>query len=348
MTMRILSSDLLICDVIISPAENALLAPLIAEYNHAHPDHPIAAGSKSPLTHAEFSRWQAAIGSHGQYVAGGSAANTLSTLKLLLGDAVHIDLIATYGADMAGDVIAQSLRRDGFHLLPQTTAFSDVQTATSFVLVDAQGERSIVGYAGSSRHKILAAFAEKKLPDAYDILFLPGSLWQKYGAEFAQKLYQPCIEQHKKLWLSLPTHSQSGKQYNEAVRALIPHADILLANACELMRLYDCNSLESAMTLLQEALGAHVAFITDGQRGAYVVTQHAVIHTPPEPVSASEVKNTLGAGDAAFAGFLFGQLHEMSYEKSAQLAMMLAAENIKHVSARIAEVPPKILLDYST
>ena len=337
MVVRILSSDLLICDVLLPLEGNAQLAPLIAEYNLAHPESPIVAGSKSPLTAEEFVEWQRVVGARGSHLAGGSAANTLSTLKQLLGEAVRIDFIAAYGADAAGDVIADSLARDGFHLLPQAEPFVDVQTATSFVLVDANGERSIVGFGGTSRQKILAAFAEKKLPEDYDILFLSGSLWQKYGAEFARKLYGSCIEDGKKLWLSLPTHSQSGREYNDAVRALIPQAEVVLANAEELKRLYACAQLEEALAALQAMLGEHMAFITDGERGAVVVIKNALHYVAPENVPAHEIKNTLGAGDAAFAGFLYGVLQKMPPEKSANIAMKLAAENMKHESARITD-----------
>ncbi len=337
MVVRILSSDLLICDVLLSIAQNAELVPLIEEYNQTHPEHPIAAGSKSPLTAEEFAQWQQVVGAHGKYVAGGSAANTLSTLKQLLGEAVQIHFIAAYGADAAGDVIAKSLARDGFHLLPQEAPFANVQTATSFVLVDARGERSIVGFGGTARQKILSAYAEKEPLEDYDVLFLPGSLWQKYGAEFAQRLYQSCIDKGKRLWLSLPTHSQSGRQYNDAVRALIPQAEVVLANADELKRLTGCERLEDALAALQTMLGVHMAFITDGGRGAVVVTKESLHHVPSDNVPVSNVKNTLGAGDAAFAGFLYGVIQKMPVEKSAKIAMTLAAENIRHDSARILD-----------
>ena len=340
---KILTSDLLICDVILPMAENADLAPLIEQYNQNHPKHPMVFGSKSPLTGEEFADWQRVIGGRGNYVAGGSAANTLSALKQLLGDALVIDFIAAYGDDAAGHVIAESLTGDGFQLWPQAMPFPDVQTATSFVIVNGDGERSILGFAGTSKQKIVSAMTANTLPADYDIVFLPGSLWQKYGAEFAMMLYDSCIARRKKLWLSLPTHSQAGEQYNVAVRAIVPYADVVLANASELKRLYGCESLESALVELQSLLGGHVAFITDGGRGAYVVTQDTLQQVPSEPVLTGEVKNTLGAGDAAFAGFLYGIMKNMPYKKAAEIGMKLAAENIKHASARIPE--PKKILD---
>ncbi|MDX2074610.1 MAG: carbohydrate kinase family protein [Alphaproteobacteria bacterium] len=338
MAVRILSSDLLICDVILPLAGNADLRPLIAGYNRAHPEHPIALGSKSPLTPEEFHAWEKAIAGRGEYVAGGSAANTLSALKKLMGDSLQVDFIAAYGEDAAGRVIAESLARDGLHLLPQTAPFPDVQTATSFVLVNEQGERSILGYGGNSREKILAAFAAKNLPDDYDILFLPGSLWQKYGGDFAQAL----VGCGRKLWLSLPTHSQSGRQYNEAVRALIPQAQVVLANADELKRMFAASDTQTALKMLQSQLsGGQIAFITDGVRGATIVSSSAMHSVAAEAVPAAQIKNTLGAGDAAFAGFLYGLLTDAAdIDRAGRIAMQLAAAALQVPSARLTEIPP--------
>lgn len=338
MSTRILSCDLLICDVIVKLAEAPQLKPLIAQYNAQHSAHPIALGSKSPLTAPEFALWQQAVGAMGAFVAGGSAANTLSTLKKCAGDAVQIDFIAAYGDDVAGRVVAQSLVHDGFYLLPQTTPFPDVQTATSFVLVDARGERSILGFSGNSREKILSYVAKNSLPTNYDILFIPGSLWQKYGEAFARTLYEHCVQAGKTLWLSLPTHSQAGASYNAHVRALIPQAQVVLANAEELKRLYDNVTLAEAFAQLQTQLGAHVAFITGGANGAYVVTQHTASHIPPASINPAEIKNTLGAGDAAFAGFLYGLLCQQTYAQAAEFAMKLAAEKMRHDAARLSIV----------
>jgi len=336
MATRILSSDLLICDVIVPLAEYPQLQPLIEQYNAEHPGHPIALGSKSPLNAGEFLRWKDAVGDAGKYMAGGSAANTLSALKQLMGDSVHIDFIAAYGTDKAGQVVAESLAQDGFHLWPQATAFADVQTAMSFVLVNAQGQRSIVGFAGNSREKILAG--GNAIPDAYDILFLPGSLWQKYGQAFAQSLSASCVKQKKRLWLSLPTHSQSGRQYNDAVRSLVPQAEVVLANADELMRMLAAPNSIAALKHLQSLMSqGQVAFITNGMYGAYVVTRGHVEIIDAEDVP---VKNTLGAGDAAFAGFLYGLLTDAAdVARAGHIAMQLAAVALQTDSARLTEIP---------
>lgn len=332
---RLISSDLLICDVILPLVENPQLLPLIGAYNQAYPEHPIAPGSKSPLSAEEFAQWQKVVGVHGKYMAGGSAANTLSALKKLLGNNIEIDFIAAYGDDTAGRVIGESLVHDGFNVLPQIAPFPDVQTAMSFVLVDKTGERSIAGYSGTSRTKIVPL--QKKIPTGYDIIFLPGSLWQKYGAEFAQSL----VGCGKKLWLSLPTHSQSGRQYNDAVRALIPKAHVVLANADELMRMFAVSSIESALEELQQQMGAEqIAFITHGVHGAFIVSREMIHPIAAQKISAAELKNTLGAGDAAFAGFLYGLLtDENNVERAGYIAMQLASAALQTESARLNQMP---------
>jgi len=333
---KILAADLLICDIILPLSEHPQLAPLITQYNAAHPDHPITPGSKSPLSDAEFQEWQQAVAGQGSHVAGGSAANTLSALKQLMGEGLDIDFIGAYGNDMCGHIIAESLSHDGFHVVPEAEGSPDVKTAISFVMLDANGERSIVGFPGTGREKIRADYPPEDIAPDYDILFLPGSLLQKYGHDYAGALYAHAMRHKKLLWLSLPTHSRASGEHNHFIHSVVPHAHVVLANAEELKRMYATNDLERALAEIQLVLSkSQVAFITDGGRGAYVITHENVSHFHPAPIQSSKIRTTLGAGDASFAGFLYGWLEHLSHAESAEFAMKLAALKMQQDGARI-------------
>ena len=74
--------------------------------------------------------------------------------------------------------------------------------------------------------------------------------------------------------------------------------DILFGNEDELMSLYELESFDEAIAAVQR--DCHLAVITVGERGCYVITRDSVITVAAEPVA--QVLDTTGAGDLFAAG----------------------------------------------
>jgi len=68
-------------------------------------------------------------------------------------------------------------------------------------------------------------------------------------------------------------------------------------------------------------LGAKLVCLTMGEKGVYVVSDEGDFHLEARPV---EVKDTTGAGDAFWAGFLYGWLEERSLIQCARSGRALA------------------------
>jgi len=80
-----------------------------------------------------------------------------------------------------------------------------------------------------------------------------------------------------------------------------------------------------------------VAFITCGKEGSVVITKDGTKHFPAAVIDKNDIKNTVGAGDTAFAGFLTGYIHKEPYEDCAKMASELACAKLRHNGATLPD-----------
>ncbi len=102
----------------------------------------------------------------------------------------------------------------------------------------------------------------------------------------------------------------------------LPHTDYLLPNDEQVLGLTGAATLaEGAQALL--AAGAGCVAVTQGARGALVVTADGVLEVPAYPI---EVVDTTGCGDAFSAGFLRGLSLGLDPRGAAELGCATAAQ----------------------
>ncbi len=333
----ILSSDILIADVITAVEGNTQIAELINKYD-------LKPGGKRAIDEHQFQEFSAAV--DGQPITlspGGSAANMLVTLGKLFDKQLDIALIGVAGSGFSSQMIKSSLDEAGIRLLPEnfSPALSP-KTAMSYVMVYPDGQRTIATYAGNARDILKPEAITESMVAVSDIVLLQGSLWGKMGDAYADRLYQLGLKHKKELWLALPTHSMLGDNHVQTFRDIIPQAALVLGNEEELARVFQVHSA-SALFDLQHLLGAgQVGFITLAEKGAAIVTSDEITTIPLHSATPNRIVNTLGAGDAAFAGFAYGYLKKMPHAKSAGVAMALAAAKLAINGSRLPE--PKLHL----
>lgn len=199
---------------------------------------------------------------------------------------------------------------------------------------------------------------------------------------FADKLFDLRWRNEKdghpiEAWLALPTDEIFARQESKRFRYLIASMDLVMGNMEELGYIYEDSSLykrvreecpaldreKALLACLQSQLAERdgirkdqkkperseeaeaIGFITDGEKGAYVVTPHGGIqHVDVAPISKDEIENLVGAGDAAFAGYIIGHLGGLTPRESARLGMLLAGEKLKVNQARL-DNPQQALTD---
>lgn len=328
---RILSSDILIADVITPLSGNLALLNLVEKY-HLKP------GGKTAITLSQFDEFSQAVeGATVAIAPGGSSANTLVTLKKLMGSEVEVDFLGVADHDMAGVMIRHSLQEAGIALHPNPSPAA--QTATSYVMLLVDGQRTIATYPGNARDILKPEMITEALVSGADVVFLQGSLWTKMGDAYADRMLDLALRYNKQIWLALPTYSLPSGEHTDIFREAITRANMVLGNEEELARIYN-TSPEIGLKRLQSALTHQVGFITCADKGVALVTKQGIERIAPPPVGA--VVNTLGAGDTAFAGFMAGMLKQKPAKEAAAIAMALASEKLKINHARLPD--PKAVL----
>jgi len=329
---RILSSDILIADVITRLDGNRKLQELVEKYD-------LKPGGKTAINLAQFDEFSRAVAGFPVTITpGGSSANTLVTLKKLMDSAVDVDFLGVVDHDISGTMIKDSLDEVGITLHPWPSP--PAQTATSYVILLKDGQRTIATYPGNARDVLMPEMITETLVERADIIFLQGSLWTKMGASYADRMLDLALRMHKQIWLALPTYSLPSGEHTDIFRDAIACAQLVLGNEEELARIYH-TAPEAALAQLQSTLKEQVGFITRGDKGAALVSRQGIERFAPPPL-AHAVVNTLGAGDTAFAGFMAGTLKKFPPQKSAELAIALASAKLKVNHARLAD--PKAAL----
>jgi len=174
---------------------------------------------------------------------GGSSANTLTTLKRLLGNAIDAKILGVIGTDGPYDEkLRDGLNSAKVDLISPPAGDRMPESATSFVFQEpnGNGKRTIFTYYGNAKDIIGHDVPEEAHIEKADVLFVQGSMWKKFFPDMANDIMKKRWGQKKELWLALPTQTEFDDWASQDhYRFIIPSADVVLGNADELMRVYE-------------------------------------------------------------------------------------------------------------
>lgn len=354
---KILTSDILIADVI-TPYDQNVNAPRLIK------EHKLRPGGKKKIELEEFQAISDAMA--GQPITikpGGSSANMLTTLSKLLRGRTQVTFLGVAGNGMYSNMIKSSLQEAGITLIPDD-AIPAAEAAVSFIITHPNGERSIATYMGNANAVLKPELVTDELVTNHDVMMVQGSLWERMDKEYADALLRKRWKHGKELWLAMPTHAKFGVEKKDHFQYLIPSANLVLANIGELAHVSGIPEEVSEKDLTpqqkQQVLEAlqqsfhkdfedryrvpnpdrQMGFITLGEEGAAVVTREEIIYVLPR--APEKIVNTVGAGDTAFAGFAAGYLCGLPPKACGEMAMALAGEKLKINEARLPD--PKAAL----
>lgn len=338
---RILSSDLLIADVLAPVAGNARVMELTEKYD-------MRPGAKIAITDEQVREFHQALeGVEVTVTPGGSSANMLTTLCRLLGKDVEVRFIGMAGDAKYCNLIRESMIEAGIVLVPERFPGGHVllQSAISFVFIYPDGQCTIATNPGNAREALKPALIAEHLVKNSEVLLVQGSLWHKFHTDFADRLIKLCGKHHRQLWLTLPTQADISIDEQERFLHVLPEASLVFGNDAELGRLYGL-ALDEGLQKLQKVFRERartsetdkgMGFITFGKDGAAVVTSDTIEFVDPIKIDAHDIVNTLGAGDTSYAGFAAGYLKKLPEIQSARIAMALAGEKLRINAPRLPD-----------
>ena len=235
-----------------------------------------------------------------QVIPGGKGANQAVAAARL---GASVSMLGRVGRDNFGDFLLDNLKSNQVdaHLIQR----DDASTGTATIIVDSNGQNSIVLSAGANG-KVSSA-------DVKSASFLDCKLL----------LLQLEIPLETVLSAAKRAHENGLRVIlNPAPAQVIPTelialADFIIPNETELSLLtgISVNDLDPAEKAARKLLeqGAKNVIVTLGSNGALIVTRTKVTKVNTYPV---DVKDTTAAGDAFIGGFATGLLQDKSLEES--------------------------------
>jgi sugar/nucleoside kinase (ribokinase family) len=267
--------------------------------------------------------------------SGGSVANTSHGLASLGGRAGFIGKIAD---DELGKVFTRDLTEAGVSFFPAPKDHG-LPTGRCVIVVTPDGQRTMNTYLGAGAVLHPDDISREAVQSA-EWVFLEGYLFDKDDAKAAFRVAaQYAHAAGRKVALTLSDSFCVQRHHADFVALVNEEVDLLFANEHELTTLYDTDDFSAAVGKLREC--CPLAVVTRSKRGSAVVTPDEFIEVPALPVDP--IVDATGAGDMFAAGFLYGITHGKSFEQSAEIGTICAAEVIMHMGPR-PQVPLASLL----
>jgi len=240
------------------------------------------------------------------------------------------------GKDKAGEIILEKLKRENIDtrwikIEPNSpTSYTDVMTEID------TGRRTFFHNQGANTLLNISDFPIKELRDS---IFYLGYLMalpslekedKKFG-NIASRLFSELKLQNAKIALDLV--SMEG-EFKKTVLPTLKYVDYLIINELEAEKLTDIkinkgkeidinNVIEASKMLKSHGVREYV--IVHFPQGAVGVTDDTkVIIQPSLDIPSGKIVNTLGAGDAFFAGVLYGTIKKWDIKSSMELGVTLA------------------------
>lgn len=254
---------------------------------------------------------------------GGGGANVACSLAHL---GLPTTLFSKIGSDHLGTLALNTLGKKQIDLSLCATS-KTIETGTSFILPSEKGNHAILVFRGANasvQKDDIPFSAFKKFNGVY-IASLSGS--------FAHCL--PDIATHAKTTGSLIMHNPSTSEIKNSKEALLKAfkaLDILIMNQTEARLLFSTfisSEIPFSLAQLYSYLanqGPQIVIVTSGKDGAYCYTPQEVLY---QPCIATNVINTVGAGDIFGATFFGALILGHSYRES----LLFAAHNSAYALA---------------
>jgi sugar/nucleoside kinase (ribokinase family) len=254
---------------------------------------------------------------------GGCAANTGIDLARL---GVDTAVLGKVGQDGLGDFVARTLEAEGIDTRG-VVRDPEVNTSSTMVLVDREGERTFLHYLGGN-----AAYSSADVDWAAirgcSILHVAGALVMPAldGAPMADVLRRA-----KALGMatSLDVVWDATGRWMQTLEPCLEHLDYFMPSLSEAREITGRREPREVATSLRES-GVKTVALKLGEEGCYILAEGVELTAPSFRVQA--VDGT-GSGDAFDAGLLCGILRGWDLERSARFANVIGALCVTGVGA---------------
>ncbi len=257
-----------------------------------------------------------------QMASGGSAANTIHGLAKL---GVETAFIGTVGEDEIGDFFHNDLIKS--NITPQLIR-SKSPSGIANAMISKDGERTFGTFLGAAI-ELSAEHLNNKQFANYDILHVEGYLVQNH--ELLEAILKTAKNNGLKVSIDLASYNVVEDNLDFLKEMVAKYVDIVFANEEEAKAF---TGMEPEAALEEISKVADIAIVKTGKKGSMIKQGDTVVTVDVKEI---EPIDTTGAGDIYAAGFLYGLINNLGFEKSGQIASLLASTVIENIGAKISD-----------
>lgn len=277
------------------------------------------------------------------FCPGGGAVNTAATLAQL---GINVALFTKVGADANGRLIVETLAGYGVDTSSVVLAAGE-STPFTFVGLHPDGDRTFIHTPGTNLTFGRADLDLDSLLDCGYLLYPDLNVLPNLDGEAATEILSAARAHGA---ITLLDECWGLGPSRERLETVAAFADYLLPSADDIAALYpdlpppDLVSHLAGLLATAPALAQRAALLKMGVDGVLLRAPGAVaadsdrrdigpVSIPAAPLSAEQLVDTTGAGDAFDAGFIAALTAGLSLESAARYGTRVAAERIKVLGA---------------
>lgn len=273
--------------------------------------------------------------------SGGSTANTLS---LLGAGGFNAAFFGKVGNDEFGNIFQTEIKNNKCDFVGIVSDNSEVVTATSVVMLDDEGGRTMMTNLGSAgifeEHEI-----SSQIIHSAKMFYFEGYLFSLESTRNTiQKAIEIAHENNKKICFSLSDIFCIKNNPQLFINIASEYCDVVFCNEIEAQEFFQTtDSVQvKAQNFVNYANKNLTLVITLGGDGCNVYSKkQQMIHCSSKKEKAID---TTGAGDSFAAGFLYGYMKDWSLEKCGMLGNKFGASEAMMKGARIFKTPIEELI----
>ena len=256
-------------------------------------------------------------------ISGGSVANSIVGLSQLGNKAGFIGKVSD---DKLGSKYEDGLKSENVEYF-YSKKKEELPTGTCLILVTPDSERTMCTYLGTAG-KINENDVNVDVVKQSEMIFLEGYLWDEGEPK---KAFEKAINSANKVAMSLSDQFCVDRHKPHFLDLVKNKLDITFANEQEIMSLIDAKDFKDVIDFGKNL--KKLIIITRGEKGAVSINGDEIIENGIE--ENLNIKDLTGAGDLFAAGFLHGNLNNLSTSESLNKGREMSSKVIQQIGARL-------------
>ena len=256
-------------------------------------------------------------------VSGGSVANSIVGLSQL---GNKVGFIGKVNDDNLGEKYEEGLKKENVEYF-YSKKKEELPTGTCLILITPDSERTMCTFLGTAG-KISENDVDVSAVKNSEIVFLEGYLWDEGDPK---KAFDKAIQYSNKVAMSLSDLFCVKRHKPHFLDLVKNKLDITFANEQEITSLIDAKNFEEVISF-SKALGKLI-IVTRGEKGAITIKGNDVAECKVQ--KDLKIVDLTGAGDLFAAGFLHGQVNNLSLNESLEKGTEISSKVIQQIGARL-------------